>query len=277
MRRVYIVLVACLLSASQFVNAQSGTFHQFKMETITGDTLDLMNYFGKKVMVVNTASFCGYTPQFEDLQNLYDVYHQYNFEIIGFPCNDFGSQDPGSDSAILDFCTANYGVTFQMMHKIDIVSGDTAPLYKWLQRGDLNGVQNASVGWNFNKFLIDEAGHWVAHYGSAMDPTHPTITNWIMSPSVLPPNDGPSDFNSDQQSETYVATPTGINLVLPDNVFEQAEIFIFAADGKLVQHVSNVAWENGTHIDANGLVSGVYLLKAKTESGIKTIRFAVTP
>ena len=87
--------------------AQSGTFHQFKAETITGDTLDMMQFWGKKVMVVNTASFCGYTPQFEELQALYEQYNQYNFEIIGFPCNNFGNQDPGSDSAILFFCPAN--------------------------------------------------------------------------------------------------------------------------------------------------------------------------
>ena len=129
--------------------------------TYTEDTISFSQFYGKKVMVVNTASFCQFTPEFTQLEQLYTQYHQYNFEILGFPCNDFNSQDPHNDSTIIHFCTTGYGVTFQMMSKIFCVTGDTSPVYKWLQRANLNGVSDAHVGWNFNKFLIDEAGHWV--------------------------------------------------------------------------------------------------------------------
>jgi glutathione peroxidase len=171
-----------LLSSGIF--AQS-TLHDFAVVTILGDTISLSQFYGKKVMVVNTATLCAYTHQYTDLEVLYTNYNQYNFEIVGFPCNNFGSQEPGSDSTINEFCHNNYDVTFPMMSKVDIVSGDTADVYKWLQRGDLNGVQTAHVSWNFNKFLIDEAGHWVRHFDSPVSPTDTAITNWIMTPSVI--------------------------------------------------------------------------------------------
>jgi glutathione peroxidase len=170
-----LALAAVILMAAE----QPSSLHQFSAVTITGDTLSLSQYAGKKLMIVNTASYCGYTPQFADLQKLYEDYRGYGFEIIGFPCNDFGKQDPHSDSAILDFCTANYGVTFPMMSKVSIVKGDTVDIYKWLQRADLNGVSDAEVKWNFNKFLIDEEGRWVAHYPSKTKPADKAITDWI--------------------------------------------------------------------------------------------------
>lgn len=181
-----VVLVMALLSFS--VKAQNG-FHAFSAVTIEGDTISMNQFYGKKILVVNTASYCSWTPQFEDLQTLYEDYSQYNFLILGFPCNDFGNQDPHGDSTIADFCHNNYGVTFQMMSKIVAVDDDTCDIYKWLQRGDLNGVQNASVSWNFNKFLIDEAGNWVKHYNQYTEPLDTAITNWIMSPSVLGVNE----------------------------------------------------------------------------------------
>ncbi|HZG01812.1 MAG TPA: T9SS type A sorting domain-containing protein [Chitinophagales bacterium] len=253
--------------------AQSGTFHQFKAETITGDTLDMMQFWGKKVMVVNTASFCGYTPQFEELQALYEQYNQYNFEIIGFPCNNFGNQDPGSDSAILFFCTANYGVTFQMMSKVDIVSGDTAPVYKWLQRADLNGVQNASVGWNFNKFLIDEAGHWVDHFGSATNPLAPVITNWIMSPSVMPPGTAPLDQDDAQYENATLATS------LNDIVHEAAapaNVSVFGADGRLVKEMKNIDANAARLAVENGLPAGLYVVVVRSNNAVRVTRLAVT-
>jgi glutathione peroxidase len=167
--------------------AQTASLHSFRVKNIQGDSIDLSQYSGKRLMIVNTASYCGFTPQFTQLQQLYQAYQSYNFEILGFPCNDFGNQDPYSDSTINSFCTGNYNVSFPMMSRIAIASGDTSPVYRWLQRADLNGVSDAQVAWNFNKFLVDENGHWVQHLLSNVSPLDPMITNWIMqNPSSLP-------------------------------------------------------------------------------------------
>lgn len=153
--------------------------HSFRVENIFGDSVNLSDYAGKKLMVVNTASFCGYTYQFAKLQKLDSLYQSYNFRVIGFPCNDFGAQDPFSDSVINSFCLNQYGITFPMMSKISIKTGDTAMVYKWLQKKSLNGVANAPVTWNFNKFLIDENGKWKRHLLSTVEPLDTAITNWI--------------------------------------------------------------------------------------------------
>jgi glutathione peroxidase len=166
--------VFSLSKAQQLMN-----FHDFSGVTIQGDTISFSQYAGKKLLVVNTASFCAYTYQYEDLQGLYNIYGGDQFEILGFPCNNFGNQEPGSDSTIIDFCTGNYGVTFQMMSRVDIKTGDTAEVYKWLQRGDLNGVEDAQVTWNFHKFLIDPDGNYVRHFPSTTVPRDTAITNWI--------------------------------------------------------------------------------------------------
>ena len=117
----------------------------------------------KKVLIVNTASECGYTPQYKDLEALYEKYKSKNFVVIGFPCNDFGGQEPGTSNDIKAFCTKNYGVTFQMMEKVSIA---TSPIYKWLTSKAENGVLDATVKWNFNKFLIDEKGQLVKYLPS---------------------------------------------------------------------------------------------------------------
>ena len=183
MKKIFTLLTFFCLAMVGF-SQTTLTFHNYSSESIIGDTIHFSQYYGKKVMVVNTASYCVYTPQYTDLETLYNQYQQYNFEIIGFPCNDFAQQDPHNDSTINQFCT-DYGVTFQMMSKIATISQDTAPVYKWLQRAALNGVSDAHVAWNFNKFLIDEAGHWVRHCLSTVNPMDTSITNWIMTPSVV--------------------------------------------------------------------------------------------
>jgi glutathione peroxidase len=160
------------------------SLHSFTVQTINGDTLPLSSLAGKKVMVVNTASYCGYTPQYADLQQLYSTYGGPTFEIIGFPCNDFGNQEPGGDETIDSFCVQNYGITFQMMHKISITAPDTVDVYKWLQLQSRNCVANAAVTWNFNKYLVDEAGNWIAHYSSPVSPLSQFIIDWILSPNT---------------------------------------------------------------------------------------------
>jgi len=160
---------------------QNINFLSFKVKNIFDDSVNLADYAGKKLLVVNTASFCGYTHQFTKLQQLDSMYQSYNFKVIGFPCNDFGGQDPYADSTIFSFCQNQYGITFPMMSRISIKSGDTSAVYKWLQKKSLNGVSNAQVTWNFNKFLIDEQGNWVRHFLSQVEPNDTAITNWITS------------------------------------------------------------------------------------------------
>jgi glutathione peroxidase len=167
---------------SYCINAQPfETFHDFTQLTIQHDTLHLSDYAGKKVLVVNSASFCGFTNQLGDLRNLDSIYGGPNFAIISFPCNDFGGQEPFDDSTINVFYHTNYRVGYQLMAKISITAPDTAEVYKWLQLAGRNGVANANVSWNFNKFAIDEAGHWIRHWPETVNPMDTSITNWIQS------------------------------------------------------------------------------------------------
>lgn len=152
------------------------TLHDFKVKTLEGTEFNFSSLKGKKVLIVNTASECGYTPQYKDLEKLYETYKNKNFIIIGFPCNDFGGQEPGSGAEIKAFCTKNYGVTFPMMEKVSIA---TSPVYQWLTSKKENGVLDATVKWNFNKFLVDENGHVVKYLPSSVTPMDAEITKWI--------------------------------------------------------------------------------------------------
>ncbi len=153
-------------------------FYDFKVEAIDGGNYDLHQLSGKRVLVVNTASECGFTPQYAQLQELYEKYRDENFVIIGFPANNFGGQEPGSNAEIAAFCEKNYGVTFPMMEKISVKGADVHPLFRWLTQKELNGVSDAEVTWNFNKFLIDEEGNWVAHYDSKVEPLDARIVDF---------------------------------------------------------------------------------------------------
>ncbi len=134
---------------------------------------------GKKVIVVNTASECGFTGQYAPLQELYDTYKDKGLVVIGFPSNDFGGQEPGSEEEIATFCQKNYGVTFPMMAKVSIKGDDMHPVYFWLTNKEQNGVMDARVEWNFNKFLIDEEGRLVKHLPSKVEPLDDEIINWV--------------------------------------------------------------------------------------------------
>jgi glutathione peroxidase len=159
------------------VNA-STTFYDFKATGIMGDDFDFATLKGKRVLIVNTASKCGFTPQYKELQELYDQYGGENFEIIGFPANNFGFQEPGSNDKIAEFCEKNFGVTFRMMEKVSVKGKDIHPLYSWLTSKELNGISDASVKWNFHKFLVDENGVWVASLASSVSPLDMQIVNF---------------------------------------------------------------------------------------------------
>jgi glutathione peroxidase len=155
-----------------------------KVTAIDGKSFDFASLKGKKILIVNTASQCGYTPQYADLEKLYKLYGGNNFVIIGFPANNFGQQEPGPNDSIKIFCTKNYGVTFPMMSKISVSGTDMAPLYKWLTEKSENGVQDAPVKWNFQKFMVDEKGRWAGVAMSKESPLSDHIVNWIKGTSA---------------------------------------------------------------------------------------------
>ena len=155
------------------------SIHQFKAKSIDGELIDFSAFKGKKLLIVNTASECGFTPQFKQLEIIFEKYKDKNFTIIGFPCNQFGSQDPGNNSEIKAFCTRNYGVTFLMMEKVDVKGDSICEIYKWLTHKELNGVESSSVKWNFQKYMVDENGFLVDHLLSIKSPNCDKIVNWI--------------------------------------------------------------------------------------------------
>ena len=171
-----IAIIACLSAFS--LKTGNPSIHSFKVKSIDGGTIDFAKFKGKKILVVNTASKCGNTPQYEALQKLADQYKD-KLVVVGFPANNFGGQEPGSDGEIVEFCKKNYGVTFPLASKISVKGDDTAPIYKWLTSKTENGVLDASISWNFNKFLLDENGKMIAHFSTKVTPDSEEITKYL--------------------------------------------------------------------------------------------------
>lgn len=145
------------------------TFYDYEAETLQGDTVSMKEYAGKVVLVVNTASKCGFTPQYEGLEELYKKYKDQGFVVLGFPCNQFGSQEPGSAEDIGTFCQINYGVTFPMFAKVKVNGEDAHPIFKYL-KSELGGLLGDNIKWNFTKFLLDKNGKPVERYASIKTP-----------------------------------------------------------------------------------------------------------
>jgi glutathione peroxidase len=165
------------LMISAVMYSQS-SFYDFKVKTLEGKDFDFASLKGKKVMIVNTASKCGYTPQYEDLQVLYEQFGS-KLAIIGFPANNFMNQEPGSAEEIRQFCTDKYDVTFPLMEKISVKGKDMHPLYQWLTSKDKNGVMDSTVKWNFQKYLIDENGKLVDVLYSKEKPGSDKVVAWL--------------------------------------------------------------------------------------------------
>lgn len=163
----FLITLACLNLLAQ---SNSKTIYDFKVKSIDGTIFDFGTLKGKKIIIVNTASECGNTPQYAELEEIYKKYKSKNIVIIGFPANNFGGQEPGSDIEIKTFCTKNYAVTFPMMSKISVKGADMAAIYKWLTLKTENGVKDAPVTWNFQKFLIDEKGNWITSVAPKISP-----------------------------------------------------------------------------------------------------------
>lgn len=168
-------IILFLMTAA--LNAQN--FYDLKTKTIDGKDFSFSELKGKKVMIVNTASKCGFTHQYEDLEKVYKEYKDKNFVIIGFPANNFAGQEPGTNEEIKEFCTKNYGVSFPMMQKISVKGDDMDPIYHWLTEKKLNGKTDSSVKWNFQKYLVNEKGELVDVVYSKEKPTDEKILSWI--------------------------------------------------------------------------------------------------
>jgi len=165
-----LLLISCAFTTSdQGTPAAQPTVYGFKVEGLEGGTIDFSSFKGKKILIVNTASKCGYTPQYKDLEALYNQYKE-KLVIIGFPANNFGGQEPGSNTEIKEFCAKNYGVTFPMAAKVSVKGDDQHPLFQWLTRKEKNGVLDAEIKWNFGKFLINEQGELVSYFPSRVNP-----------------------------------------------------------------------------------------------------------
>lgn len=157
------------------------TIYQYKVKDLSGKEFDFASLKGKKIMVVNTASKCGLTPQYKDLEALYEQYKSKGFVIVGFPANNFAEQEPGTNQEIAAFCQKNYGVTFPMMEKVWVKGNDMAPIYTFLTQKSKNGLQDSEVEWNFQKYLINEKGELVKVISPRTLPTDAEIVNWIKS------------------------------------------------------------------------------------------------
>lgn len=199
MKKVLVLMTAVLLAAcsGENKNTQSASiaglstqeestmqdeqsFYDFKVEDIDGNLVDFSKYKGKKVLIVNVASKCGYTPQYEGLQELNEKYGD-KIAILGFPANNFGGQEPGTNDDIKKFCTGNYGVTFPMFQKVSVKGVDKHPLYRWLSDKDLNGWNNEEPTWNFCKYYIDENGELKKFFQSSVKPMDEEIISVIES------------------------------------------------------------------------------------------------
>lgn len=154
------------------------SIHTFKVQSLDGKTIDFSKFKGKKILIVNTASECGFTPQYEDLEKLYETYKD-KLVIVGFPANNFGGQEPGTNEQIGAFCKKNYGVTFPMAAKVSVKGKDIAPIFKFLTDKKLNGVKNTTILWNFTKFLLNEKGELIDTFISTTKPTSDSVTKYL--------------------------------------------------------------------------------------------------
>ena len=174
---ILIIMITSFNSIAQI--DQDMTIYKFKVTNLEGDIFDFNSLKGKKIMIVNTASKCGLTPQYKKLQALYEKYNDKNFVIIGFPANNFLFQEPGSNEEIAVFCEKNYGVTFPMMSKISVRGKNMHPIYQFLTQESKNGVISSSVSWNFQKYLISPDGKLAKVLSPRTQPNDPSVISWI--------------------------------------------------------------------------------------------------
>lgn len=190
MKKIFLLLLSfiaflqsCTNQKSEISKAKTNelmgkTIYDFKVESLDGKEINFADFKGKKILIVNTASECGFTPQYADLEKVYEQYKD-KLVVIGFPANNFGGQEPGTNTEIGAFCQKNYGVTFPMAAKVSVKGDDIAPIFKYLTEKELNGVKNTSILWNFTKFLVDENGKLIDSFVSTTKPTDEAITKYL--------------------------------------------------------------------------------------------------
>ena len=167
-----------LITNNSIFMKPKASIYDISIKSLSGENIDLAKFKGKKILFVNTASECGFTKQYADLQKLHEAYKD-KLVVIGVPCNQFGGQEPGNAMQIQSFCQVNYGVTFLMTEKVDVKGDKQHPLYTWLTQKEMNGVKSSSVKWNFQKYLIDENGHFIDYYYSITGPMSSKITKQL--------------------------------------------------------------------------------------------------
>jgi len=259
------ILFILILSVS--INSYSQcpeTFHNFSALDIHGEELQMSVFEGKKLLIVNTASFCGYTYQYEQLQQLYETYggieNPYNFEIIGFPANNFGNQEPHGEDSIIQVCE-QYGVTFTMMSKISVKGSDQHPIYQWLTQFSRNCVQNAAVTWNFQKFMINPDGSWAGVAQPATSPLNATIVNWITSTADIQENH--SKPKSVQISQNMSNNTIYIDFY--EQIHGYITINLYDIIGNHITTIFNGVVESETQIShtQHATSSGIYIVELK--------------
>jgi glutathione peroxidase len=193
MKKIIVLACASLLLCGNLSQAQSKkankiksenpmskqNIYQFKVEDLSGNEFDFASLKGKKIMIVNTASKCGLTPQYKDLEAIYKEYQDKGFVIVGFPANNFAAQEPGTNEEIATFCQQNYGVSFPMMDKVSVKGDDMCALYQFLTQKSKNGLQDSEVAWNFQKYLINENGELEKVIAPKILPTDASVIDWI--------------------------------------------------------------------------------------------------
>lgn len=263
MKGKFIILVAVILLQSLNLFSQCDeSFHDFSARDIDGNALSMSSFQGKKVLVVNTASFCGWTDQYEDLQELYAAYggdNGYNFEIIGFPANNFANQEPYDEDSISGVCDS-YGVTFTMMSKISVTGADQHEIYQWLTQESRNCVQDATVTWNFNKFLINPDGSWHAKYSQMTNPTNSSIVSWITEPASA------EDKVNEQEFKVYISND---ELIINFDFNERSVVLLNlrSMTGALIKHIDSCDINsNRFKSNVSELSSGVYIVEVITNN-----------
>jgi glutathione peroxidase len=172
------ILLVITVLFFKMANAQNSSIYSYDFISLSGDTIELSSFKGKKILFVNVASKCGFTGQYTELQELHDT-HGEDLVLIGFPCNQFGGQEPGTEAEIQAFCQKNYGVTFLMASKIDVKGEGQHPIYTWLTSEKQNGKEDSKVSWNFEKYLVDENGALIGHFKSQVKPMSEKIISLL--------------------------------------------------------------------------------------------------
>ncbi len=268
MKKIFLLVVVYLF-ATLYLNGQDcpESFYDFSANDIYGNELNMSFFFGKKLLVVNTASECGLTNQYADLQNLYESYggnsNPYNFEIIGFPANNFMGQEPGTNEEIIDFCETNYGITFTMMSKISVKGSDIHEIYEWLTQESRNCVQDASVSWNFQKFLINTDGSWHDTKAPSVNPMHQDIINWITEPTDIA-----NAICSSKPKINIAQRNNLLNMEINNIIPQEISINIWSITGQLVQSVYRGSINNGFNesISLSNISGGIYILEITGET-----------